>query len=230
MSPRATGEAMSAAGAAERALSLPPVGNPFWSERALEEHALQLMRPPDLPGGDGRRVREGPRTVAVRSRSPMGDMSRRPKPRRSRSGSSEGEPKKSSTKRGKGVGGDVGRREDEVSLERLLEREMVDTLKDENEKLRDEQERLREELRRLRRSGTSSLGSWSDVTPQPPSDPPPKTPERTPPMMTPMSPSKRYSPNGTEVPAGPPPGCESCEPAWTLDRSNSKVAGITWCV
>ena len=51
--------------------------------------------------------------------------------------------------------GDVGRREDEVSLERLLEREMVDTLKDENEKLRDEQERLREELRRLRRSGTS---------------------------------------------------------------------------
>ena len=33
MSPRATGEAMSA-GAAERALSLPPIGNPFWSERA----------------------------------------------------------------------------------------------------------------------------------------------------------------------------------------------------
>ena len=206
MSPRATGgEAMSAAGAAERALSLPPIGNPFWSERAREEHALQLMRPQDLPGGDGRE-REGPRTVTVRSRSPVGDMSGRPKPRRNRSGSSEGEPK-NSTKRGKGVGGDVGRREDEVSLERLLERELVDTLKDENEK-------LREELRRLRRSGTSSLGSWSDVTPQPPSDPPPKTPERTPPMMTPMSPSKRYTPNGTEVPAGPPPGWESCEPAW----------------
>ena len=78
-----------------------------------------------------------------------------------------------------------------MSLERLLEREMVDTLKDENEK-------LREELRRLRRSGTS-VDSWSEVTPQPPSDPPPKTPERTPPMMTPMSPSKRYTPNGTEM-------------------------------
>ena len=77
MSPRATGGEAMSAGAAERALSLPPVGNPFWSERALEEHALQLMRPPDLPGGDGR-VREGPRTVTVRSRSPVGDMSGRP--------------------------------------------------------------------------------------------------------------------------------------------------------
>ena len=101
------------------------------------------------------------------------------------------------TKRGKGVGGDIGRREDEVSLERLLEREMVDTSKDENERFRDE-------VRRLQRSGTSSMGSWSEVTPQPLSDPPPKTPERTPPMMTPMSPSKRYTPNGIEVPAGPP--------------------------
>ena len=73
MSPRATrGEAMSAAGAANRALSLPPIGNPFWSERAREEHALQLMRPQNLPGGDGRE-REGPRTVTVRSRSPVGE-------------------------------------------------------------------------------------------------------------------------------------------------------------
>ena len=126
------------------------------------------MRPPDLPGGDGRE-RQGPRTVALRSRSPVGDMSgKRPKQGRSRdrSSSSEGERRKDSTKRGKGVGGDMGRREEET-----LERETVDTLRDENE-------RLREELRRLRRSGTST-GSRSEVTPQPPSDPPPKTPERT---------------------------------------------------
>eukprot|EP00435_Cladocopium_sp_Y103_P069335 s357_g33.t1 len=162
MSPRAIGaEAM--AGAAARALSLPPA-NPFWSEGARAEHALQLMRPAGLPdaGHDGPRMTM--MTTRARSRSPGRDQHvRNPKTGRDRkrSSSSEGEPKRNSTKRGKGVGGDKGK-EDQMSLERLLEREMVDTLKDENE-------RLREELRRLRRSGTSSTDSWSEVTPQPPS-------------------------------------------------------------
>ena len=74
------------------------------------------------------------------------------------SNSSEGE-KRQGTKRGKGVG-EVKGKNDEESLERLLEREMVDRLKDENEKLKEEESRNLPN----RSEGSSSLSSRTEVT------------------------------------------------------------------
>ena len=117
--------------AAGRSSSMPvaaAAGNPWWSERALQEHALQAMRPIDLPTEpDGRRTR-----ATRRSRSPVGSHGKREVVQRSRS--SEGN-RTRGTKRGKGVGGENRGKEYEESLERLLEREMVDMLRDENEML-----------------------------------------------------------------------------------------------
>ena len=191
---------------APRALSLPPGGeggNPFWSERARGEHHLALLRPGNLPNGDDsfggeplEDVVRGPRPLR-RSRSPGSDPihqgEKKPKGNED-SRVSEGNDKFENTNRGKGVGNvGMGDRPAEGSVERELEKEMVKQLSVENEK-------LREQLRQLQ-SGTAV----------PPPPPPPRTPEKTPPMMTPMSPSRRYTPNGTEVPSGPPPGIE---PSW----------------
>ena len=91
------------------------------------------------------------------------------------------------------------------SLERALEKQMMEDLKQQNELLKNQVETLKQSI-----MSAGSTGSWSEVsqqvfTPAPP--PPPLTPTRETPMMTPMSPSclDRFTPNGTKIPPGPPP-------------------------
>ena len=171
---------------APRSSSLPPLGgaNPFWSERIQGEHHLASLRPPGLPqkqqDGFGEEpledVESCPRTTR-RTRSPGSDAvhqgDKRPRGAE-RDGKKTGSDKFEGTNRGKGVGsGDVGERDAEGSLERDLEREVVNRLWGENE-------RLKEQLRKLSAEKAASQVQ-RDIPPPPP---PLRTPERTPPMMT----------------------------------------------
>ena len=109
----------------------------------------------------------------------------------------------SGSREGRGRGEDADRSEKTEDLVRALEAEMLDYLRTQNRQLQDEVWRLREG-----RSSTSTDGSWQKVgspRPAPPRPPPePTTPVRAQRFATPLSPS-RWTPNGTEVPAGPPP-------------------------
>ena len=120
--------------------------------------------------------------------------------------------------------------EDE-SLERTVERAMLEQLKRQNELLQQQVDWL------MGGSGVrSGTTSWSHVTMSelstpPPPPPEPVTPERETPMMTPMSPSQvnpdRWTPNGTRVPMGSPPKAPTL-PAWPMslpayDREDSRM-------
>ena len=138
-----------------------------------------------------------PRAPRRRTRSPGSDLSckgeKKPKSSEPSVEMEGGEKFEGARKKGKGVGSaDVGDGRAEEALERSVEKEMMSQLWKENEK-------LKEHLKLL---------EMSRLAPPPP--PPPVTP-KIPPMMTPMSPSRRYTPNGTEVPPGTPPGMQ---PAW----------------
>ena len=224
----------------ERASSLPPVvsANPFWSERAREEWQVQTARPEDLPDdeemvmesrgsgdhqGNRERSREERRTNTGKGRGQKSDMFATPpsswtfRDQFGGRGDGENQADESTTTR-----------EKDMSLQRELEKEVVDLLHGENTRLKreveelklqrrvqeakevlknQEMERERMELERLRVEimKSSKSSAWSEVSPDngiP--GPPPSTPRQTSFWKSPDE-EDRYTPQGTKVPRGPPP-------------------------
>ena len=213
------------------------LANPFWSERLQEgELDLRLLRPanlPPVPGDDaevGRELdgemelpisdREGSRKEArgrLRSRDPGAS-------RLMEEGFETPATPASWVRHGKDVtpkgqsGGEVGRRSEgempyveedqEQSLERALERELMSQLHGENQRLKKELEEM--QLRQRVQSSRVTPSSWSAVTPDDdggiPAPPPPRSRSPMPRNHDGRGDGLKYTPNGTRVPDGPPPG------------------------
>ena len=198
--------------------------NPFWSERVADEARLQRQRPQELPPvpddgsvnsrstsarrGAGAKEGKGVGASGTVRRTPHRDgrdRSRSDGRKEGRglvpSGSAQSNrfrtPPSSWTKsvEEKPVA-DV-----QATVERELERQMFEHFKDENMRLRLELE----ELKKSRSSGGPSVASWSAVEAEavepgcktPP--PPPRREEKV------VEKDLRWTPNGTQVPTGPPP-------------------------
>lgn len=228
--------------------------SPFWSGRAALEWELQRTRPGDLPrvgdrdlvpvpGSDVEDERGEGEPSRARSRSRLGGDSRHESlgmvfatpaswettglsgsERRGKGGHTglrtEGpmrmEEDESQKDAGEGAaarkGSSTARDVDE--LQRSLEEEVVRRLHEENMKLKEEVKRLQE------LEGQQSVRSWSEeseVAHERDELPPP------PPGVSGWD-EIRYTPNGTQVPPGPPPTREECEelwkrlPKWPLDH------------
>ena len=220
--------------AERRVASVPVQGNPFWSQRAIGELVLQSFRPRDLPmegemlpvpGDDAQVLRElegeevesrvSPREGRGRekrrssSREVLGPSSGRSTFRTPVSWANHGAVSGKQTagempleeseglrservgpvRRSEGVFSLAAPRDDD--LQREIEKEMVQTLKDENDQLRYQMAMLMKKMEER-----SNKSEWSEVTVESPK-------------------AKRekahgveallYTPNGTQVPAGPPP-------------------------
>ena len=220
------------------------LGNPFWSEKLQEELDLRDLRPatlPPVPGDDAEVEREldggmeppisdqqGSRNkVRGRSRDLGGS-------RLMEEGFETPATPASWVRHGKGVtptgqsGGEVGRRsegempyvdEDQgQSLERALEKELVSKLHDENQRLKKELEEM--QLRQRVQNSRVTPSSWSAVTPDDdggiPGPPPPRSRSPVPRNHDGRGDGLKYTPNGTRVPDGPPPGPSVLPdlPAW----------------
>ena len=241
MSPNRTGS-----NAMVRATSQPVPSNPFWSERVMEEVRLDEARPEELPvpadddwteRGEGMTPRNA-ESVADRilnedessTRGRPSERAARPDRSRSAQQVKSGETGRQLSQRLKtptswcaGKETDKSSKssepeENQESLERAVEREMMRELKHQNELLRQQVEWM--QTRVMMGSSTS----WSTVSmpvesPAPP-PPPPQTPVQETPMMTPMSPSdvNKFTPNGTRVPVGSPPKTPVM-PAWPQSLS-----------
>ena len=115
-------------------------------------------------------------------------------------------------------GGEVGRRSEgempyveedqEQSLERALEKELMSQLYGENQRLKKELEEM--QLRQRVQSSRVTPSSWSAVTPEDdggiPAPPPPRSRSPMPRNHDGRGDGLKYTPNGTRVPDGPPPG------------------------
>ena len=97
--------------------------------------------------------------------------------------------------------GMVNEMEAQEALQRALERGVVEQLHEENARLN---EKVNDLLRRLA-TGNSSSG-WSEVTAK--DEEKGHGREKSPPRMKRSDDDLRYTPNGTQVPSGPPPGDE----------------------
>ena len=221
-----------------RAASVPVKegANPFWSSRAQEEFLVQAARPEDLP------VPETPSASVTARRSRQSESG----------GEGSGRIRSRSTKTGKGGKIPVANgayvtppsswvekgavkeerhgpvkigaaAESDDSLQRGLEKEVVELLHQENQQLKQELLALKEEkkvqkelelrvqqemAKRRAESGKDdgSVDSWMKVGSngsgsQPP--PPPVTPKTT--MMWTTPEESRFTPGGTRVPDGVPP-------------------------
>ena len=221
-----------------RATSVPVTegANPFWSSRAQEKFLAQAARPEDLP------VPETPSASVTARRSRQSESG----------GEGSGRIRSRSTKTGKGGKIPVANgayvtppsswvqkgavkeerdgpvkigaaAESDDSLQRGLEKEVVELLHQENQQLKQELLALKEEkkvqkelelrvqqemARRRAESGKDdgSVDSWMKVGSngsgsQPP--PPPATPKTT--MMWTTPEESRFTPEGTRVPDGVPP-------------------------
>ena len=228
--------------------------NPFWSGRAALEWELQRTRPGDLPrvgdrdlppvpGSDVEDERGEGEPSRPRSRSRLGGDSRHESLGMVFATPASWETTGHSGSERRGKGGHTGLRtegpmrmeEDESQkdagegaaarkssstarevdeLQRSLEEEVVRRLHEENMKLKEEVKRLQE------LEGQQSVKSWSEeseVAHERDELPPP------PPRVSGWD-EIRYTPNGTQVPPGPPPTQEECEelwkrlPKWPLDN------------
>ena len=216
---------------AQRTMSLPPLVNPFWSLRAKEEAELRVLRPVDLPpvpGGENDDV-ELSGEIDGSSRAPMEDGSvpvRDGRQRRGRSRESGPLPFETpvswTSHRPREVGplgmkseGEMPREKGQREVEDI--QPTVDGLQRELEKqvvyqLHVENQRLREELGRLQAGNEmkTTPSSWSAVTPDVEgarnrmTHAPPRS--RSPTRRTKEEKgSLRFTPGGTQVPAGEPP-------------------------
>ena len=221
--------------ASDRSRSLPPLTdggiNPFWSTRVADEMRLRYQRPADLPPvpDDGSVVSEAAsrpghsvkkegkgvgETAATRSRGNV--VSDRDREYRSRSAErgveGRGRGQMDSTKptsfrtppsswTGPTAAEKMAKDDVQTTVERELEKQMFEFFKEENFKLRQELEELKKH-----QSAKPSNASWSEVeaenekgysTPPPP---PRRERERIERKEDP-----RWTPNGTQVPSGPPP-------------------------
>ena len=167
----------------ERTRSWPPEANPFWSRKASEELALARARPIDLPVPDD------------------GDL-QSPRPRR---GKGQGESKMVPPESWETPADEAGEKKKEESgaLEKELGEELVRHLMEENQRLKDD-------LKRARESGSSSK-SWSEVEALGPRSQGPM-PWSVALGESPVTKNeskkqdqRRCTPNGTQVPEGPPP-------------------------
>ena len=217
-----------------RAQSVPPLTdggiNPFWSEKVVSEVRLRDLRPSELPpvpddGSMASRSNSARGTAGAKEGKGVGSMvtpqqgrgtQRRGRQVRSRSGDRRSNKRilenPGSTQSGAfrtppsswmqpagGVqqpAGDV-----QATVERELERQMFEYFKEENFKLRQEVE----ELKRLRECDPSSA-SWSavDVENEKGYSTPPPPPRRENEKVE-RKEEPRWTPNGTQVPSGPPP-------------------------
>ena len=163
----------------ERARSLPPQGNPFWSGRALAEFRLEQARPVDLPVPHGDDDLEesseavpvedqglrspGKRVVEQRGREvPIGGRRMATPP--SSWETPGGEPR---TDHGEefevpasGVEGQPSQGTDASALQQALGESVVDFLAQENARLREELARAKEKEEKAAASGRS----WSEVS------------------------------------------------------------------
>ena len=147
-----------------------------------------------------------------------------PKERR-RDGGSEGKfqtPKSWDKPTGKGRGGVDGEKKEvrgegqgESSLQRELEKAMLENLQEQNAKLMRKLSKLEAKLD-AERSENSQASKHDNTQSTANQQPEPKTPPHNTPMMTPLSPSAaiRYTPGGTRVPSGPPPEDRPQIPEW----------------
>ena len=220
--------------AERRVASVPVQGNPFWSQRAIGELVLQSFRPRDLPmegemlpvpGDDAQVLRElegeevdsrvSPREGRGRekrrssSREVLGPSSGRSTFRTPVSWANHGAVSGKQTagempleesegprservgpvRRSEGVFSLAAPRDDD--LQREIEKEMVQTLKDENDQLRYQMAMLMKKMEER-----SNKSEWSEVTVESPKAKREKVHGVE---------ALRYTPNGTQVPAGPPP-------------------------
>ena len=212
-----------------------PRGNPFWSERAADEWLLAQLRPqalpetpsavlppvpPDQPNDwDERTEEDSPRPVKDQQRkgSPQAVLSEKRSGRGSASSSafrtprswqrqdsgwvpkSQGAMPKEEVIRSEGPMEKAGLKEDRA-LEEALENEMVEQLVRENAA-------LRQKLTEMQTSKTGS--SWSEVTA---GEHEASTPRRNGNVgFGKKSEMNRFTPGGTQVPTGPPPGMDENE-------------------
>ena len=224
----------------QRSASLPlelpreMIPNPWWSERAQMEHALARLRPRDLPGdleaeGDSApeesRAIRGRASVRARSSSPSVRTGALRSEFRSPSDQAPGTwfevafSQRRVRVREEGERHDALEQEEGV-LERELEREMVDLLRQKNQELKAEMEAMKrslrsrnqelrlevENLRRRVQQNTSSVGwsevSYEDAVPAPPPPPPPRTPRFD---TSDQGRMEKLTPASTRIPPGPPP-------------------------
>lgn len=102
------------------------------------------------------------------------------------------------------------------SLERAIEKEMMERLHQENLRLKQELETLQQS-----RGPRTTPSSWSAVSPEEvegPIPPPPRS--RTPTRSTSMAVGPKFTPHGTRVPEGPPPEESTLPdlPAWPFSQ------------
>ena len=221
--------------ASKRSASVGPLVNPFWSERAREEIAIQRSRPVDLPvpSGDeaeldlaideGQSVQvNGPGEVGAskgkgismggRVHGGVGERFSTP---------ASWEDGKVRVKQGLGFSEEARRTEGEMPEEdcgstspRVLHQERDEWQRalerDMVEKLHQENVRLKFEMEQLRKLQTKTRsggteGSWSEVSPGEEVMPPPPPRSRSPTVRCQMKQEARFTPQGTRVPDTPPP-------------------------
>ena len=228
--------------------------NPFWSEKLQEELDLRDLRPtnlPPVPGDDAEIEREldGEMELPISdqegSRRKVRGRSRDPGAGRLMEEGFETPATPASWMRhGKDVtptgqsGGEVGRRSEgempyvekdqEQSLERALERELMSQLHGENQRLKKELEEM--QLRQRVQSSRVTPSSWSVVTPEDdggiPAPPPPRSRSPMPRNHDGRGDGLKYTPNGTRVPDGPPPGPSVLPdfPVWPFGNYETSAA------
>ena len=228
--------------------------NPFWSEKLQEELDLRDLRPtnlPPVPGDDAEIEREldGEMELPISdqegSRRKVRGRSRDPGAGRLMEEGFETPATPASWMRhGKDVtptgqsGGEVGRRSEgempyvekdqEQSLERALERELMSQLHGENQRLKKELEEM--QLRQRVQSSRVTPSSWSAVTPEDdggiPAPPPPRSRSPMPRNHDGRGDGLKYTPNGTRVPDGPPPGPSVLPdfPVWPFGNYETSAA------
>lgn len=204
--------------------------NPFWSQRAQGEALLRQNRPVDLPvpdGDDGELEEEGqqvnadqlqgtPTPQALEEKAAFESSGKKEKERFSTPASwgelGQTAVKKGGPEMGLRTEGEMPQENSEVNeemmddhLQRLLEREVVEKLHQENLYLKEQVDKLLIESR----AGTS----WSEVSSRDKvSSGGMSRRSRSPLPRPPMSGDVQYTPQGTRIPTGPPPRTPTCSP------------------
>ena len=222
-----------------RTSSLPPAlgSNPFWSEKTRDEWVVRYHRPSDLPpvpGGDDGDLDE--ESQALQDQGVEGREGRPKRRHLSRDGgravgveqfstpASWEETSKLSEKvavktEGRMPSDDGRHQRYDDDLQRSLEKELLAQLHEENVRLKQELERHKE---RSSRSSWSAVSPVESAVPAAPTSTPPRS--RTPTRRENGKDDSRYTPQGTRVPAGPPPAESLPElPVWPFEKMTYEV-------
>lgn len=193
--------------ARERSSSLPPPGNPFWSDRATSEWLLSWARPAYMPVPEWeepenrveRTMNGGPEVPS------LGDTFRTPA-----SWTSEGQQGAGALhrapQRGMQTEGPLPKKVLEEGGSEQLRKALEETMM---EQVLEENRQLQEELQRLRREQGDTGGGHRRQEPMTREDRERTPPPRPPTWPPPSSPQSRrqkkvvYTPQGTEVPSPP---------------------------